>query len=312
MHKLSSGIIAAPPLPFKEDASIDWSAMERYIAQVAEGKPRAIAMNMAASESSSLEIPEQLEIIKRCKSVIGGACVLLSGVTVSHTAAAVALARKLVEAGAEGVVPFPPLPAFTAPIPVPMVEAYHRAVAEAVDVPMVLFQTAATQYPKGTILALSKLPNVVAIKDASFNIDNTVSNINEAKAASRRIGVLTGSDTFVLEAMLMGCDGALIGLAGTATAELVRMQSLAEQKRVAEAYEIWDRIGPLARLCWRPPLRDFRVRTKYVLMKQGVFPSIKMRDPFPALDPQDRKEIDEVFAATRFDDPRFLPAGRRV
>ena len=79
--------------------------------------------------------------------------------------------------------------------------------------PIVLFQTAATQYPKGTILALSKIPSVVAIKDASFNVDNTVSNINEAKAASRRIGVLTGSDTFVLEAMLMGCDGALIGLA---------------------------------------------------------------------------------------------------
>lgn len=312
MHKLSSGIIAAPPLPFKEDATIDWTAMERYIAQVAQGKPRAIAMNMAASESSSLTIDEQLEVVRRCKAVIGGACTLLSGVTVSSTAAGRDLARRLVDAGAEGVIPFPPLPAFTAPIPVAMVEAYHRAIAEVVDVPMVLFQTAATQYPKGTILALSQIPNVVAIKDASFNIDNTVSNINEGKAASRRIGILTGSDTFVLEAMLMGCDGALIGLAGTATAELVRMQSLAEQKKVAEAYEIWFRVGPLARLCWRPPLRDFRVRTKYVLMKQGVFPSIKMRDPFPALDEQDRKEIDEVYDASEFADPRFLPAGKRA
>jgi 4-hydroxy-tetrahydrodipicolinate synthase len=312
MHKLSSGIIAAPPLPFRADATIDWAAMERYIAQVAQGKPRAIAMNMAASESSSLELDEQVEVIKRCKSVIGGACMLLSGVTVHHTAAARDLARKLVDAGAEGVIPFPPLPAFTAPIPVAMVEGYHRSIADAVDVPIVLFQTAATQYPKGTITALCSIPSVVAIKDASFNIDNTVSNINEAKAASRRIGVLTGSDTFVLEAMLMGCDGALIGLAGTATAELVRMQTLAERTNVADAYEIWFRIGPLARLCWRPPLRDFRVRTKYVLMKQGLFPNCKMRDPFPALDELDRKEIDEVYEATRFDDPRFLPAGKRV
>jgi len=312
MHKLASGIIAAPVLPFKDDATIDWSTMERYIAQVAQGRPRAIAMNMAASESSSLEIAEQIEIIKRCKSVIGDACMLLSGVTVNHTAAARDLARRLVDAGAEGVIPFPPLPAFTAPIPLAMVDAYHRAIADAVDVPIVVFQTAATQYPKGTILALSKIPAVVAIKDASFNIDNTVSNINEAKAASRQIGVMTGSDTFVLEAMLMGCDGALIGLASTATAELVRMQALAEQRKVAEAYEIWFRIGPLARLCWRPPLRDFRVRTKYVLMKQGIFPNCKMRDPFPAIDETDRKEIDEVFAATGFSDPRFLPACKRA
>lgn len=315
MHPLSTGIIAAPPMPFNQDGSIDWSMMERYIAQVAQGKPRAIAMNLSASEVSSLELDEQLEVIRRCKSVIAGQCMLLSGLNVGHTAAARTVAKKLVDAGAEGIVPFPPLPAFTAPIPVAMVEAYHRAVAEAVDVPIVLFQTAATQYPKGTILALSKIPTVVAIKDASFNVDNTVSNIAEAKAASRRIGVLTGSDTFVLDAMLMGCDGALIGLAGTATAELVRMQALAqrgERLDIADAYEIWGRIGPLARLCWRPPLRDFRVRTKYVLMKQGVFSNCKMRDPFPALDENDRREIDEVYAATKFDDPRFLPAGKRV
>ena len=44
MHKLASGIIAAPVLPFKADATIDWSTMEHYIAQVAQGRPRAIAM----------------------------------------------------------------------------------------------------------------------------------------------------------------------------------------------------------------------------------------------------------------------------
>ena len=49
MHKLATGIIAAPPIPFNEDASIDWPRLERYIAQVAQGGPRAIAMTMAAS-----------------------------------------------------------------------------------------------------------------------------------------------------------------------------------------------------------------------------------------------------------------------
>lgn len=310
MHKLATGIIAAPPIPFNEDASIDWPRLEHYIAQVAQGQPRAIAMNMAASESSSLELDEQIEIIKRCKTVIAGACMLLSGVTVSSTAAACNTARKLVDAGAEGVIPFPPLPAFTPPIPVPMVDAYHRAIAQAVDVPIILFQTAATQYPKGSIQTLSDVRNIVAIKDASFNVDNTVSNITESKSAGRTIGVLTGSDTFVLEAMLMGCDGALIGLAGTATAELVRMHEFAKAGKVAEAYEIWGHIGPVARLCWRPPLRDFRVRTKYVLMKQGLFANCKMRDPFPTLDPKDRTEIDEVFVASGFGAKRFLPAGK--
>ena len=312
MHSIATGIIAAPPIPFKEDASIDWAALENYIAQVAQASPRAIAMNMAASEVSSLELDEQLEVVRRCRSVIDGACLLLSGVNATHTAGARDLARRLVDAGADGVVPFPPLPAFTAPLPVDMVEGYHRAIADAVDVPMILFQTFATQYPKGTILSLSKIPTVVAIKDASFNVDNTVSNIREAQCADRRIGVLTGSDTFVLEAMLMGCDGALIGLAGTATTELVRMQDLARRKRIEEAYEIWLRIGPMARLCWRPPLRDFRVRLKYLLTRQGLFPNARMRAPFPPIDEKDRQEIDQCFEETGFSDARFLPAGRIV
>ena len=312
MQNLASGIIAAPPLPFNDDGTIDWSTLERYIAQVAAGGPRAIAMNMAASEVSSLELDEQLEVIRRCKTVIGGACTLLSGVSMTHTAAARDVAQ-MVDAGAEGVVPFPPLPAFTAPIPVPMVEAYHRAVAEAVDVPIVAFQTAATQYPKGTITALAEDPERRV--DQGRVVQHRQHGVEHQRSeggAAARIGVLTGSDTFVLEAMLMGCDGALIGLGGTATAELVRMQALAERGNVAEAYEIWNRIGPLARLCWRPPLRDFRVRTKYVLVKQGVFAEFQDARPVPGArraGPQgDRRGV----APRRGSDPRFLPAGKRA
>ena len=43
---------------------------------------------------------------------------------------------------------------------------------------------------------------------------------------------MTGSDTFIFEAMIMGCDGALIGFAGTATAELVAMQRAAARARL--------------------------------------------------------------------------------
>lgn len=307
---LASGIIAAPVLPFRDNGAIDWSTLERYIAEVAAGRPRAIAMNMAVSEVSSLELDEQIEVIKRCKRVLAGGCTLLSGVSATHTAGARTLSKRVVDAGAEGVVVFPPMPAFMGGVTVPMIEAYHRAIAESVDVPILAFQTFFATYPKGAITALSQIPSIVSIKDASFNVDHTAANIGEAAAAKRKIGVMTGSDTFILEAMLMGCDGALVGFAATATAELVRMHALAEKGAITEAYEIWNRLGPLARVCWRPPLRDYRVRTKYVLAKQGVLPNFKMRDPFPALADQDKADIDAIYKAQRLDEPRFLPAGR--
>lgn len=308
-HPLSSGIIAAPVLPFEESGAIDWATLERYIAGVSAGKPRAIAMNMAVSEVSSLDVSEQLEVIRRCKPILAGQTTFLSGLNVTNTAAGIELAKRLVEAGADGLVIFPPVPAFLGSPTVAMISDYHGAIGDAVKVPLLAFQTAFAPYPKGAITALSRISSVVGIKDASFNVEQTLDNVKEAGAAPRKIGVLTGSDTFILEAMLMGCDGALIGFAATATAVLVQMHDLAEAGKITEAYEIWNKIGPLARVCWRTPIRDYRVRTKYSLMKQGVIPSMKVRAPFPPLADTDRAEIDDVFRKFDLASPRFLPAG---
>ena len=228
----------------------------------------------------------------------------------THTRAAREHSRKLVDAGAEGIVVFPPVPAFLGPVSIAMIEDYHGAVADAVDVPLVAFQNNVAIYPRGSIQALSAIPTVVAIKEASFSIDNTLANLKDAADAPRRIGVLTGSDTFILEAMLMGCDGALIGFAATATAALVSMQRHAAAGHATEAYEIWNKLGPLSRICWRAPLRDYRVRMKYVLMKQGVLPNMHVRAPFPTLAEDDRRDIDRSFEMLQLGDARFLPAGR--
>lgn len=309
MSHLSSGIIVAAVLPFETNGAIDWKTLDSYIVQVAAGDPRAIAMNMAVSEVSSLEVSEQIDVIKRCKAALAGGCTLLSGVNVTHTAAAIDLSKRMVDAGADGLVVFPPVPAFLSAPTVQMIVDYHAAIANAVKVPMLAFQTNFCNYPRGTITELSKISNIVAIKDASFSVEATLDNLKEIASAKRKIGSMTGSDTFILEAMLMGCDGALIGFAATATAEFVRMQQFASEGKATEAYEIWNKLAPLARICWRQPLRDYRVRTKYALVKQGVLPNFHVRAPFPTITEIDRKDIDEVFVKFGLDDPRFLPAG---
>jgi 4-hydroxy-tetrahydrodipicolinate synthase len=308
-HQLAAGVIAGPILPFHDDGSIDWTTLSAYLQQIAEAHPTAIAMNMAISEVSSLEVEEQLEVLKRTKEVLDGSCTIISGVNVTHTKAAIDLGRRMVDAGAQGLVIFPPVPAFLNSVSIAMIEDFHSKIAEAVQIPLIAFQTNFISYPKGAITALSKIPGIVSIKDASFNVEHTQSNIKEAQSADRKIGILTGSDTFILEAMLMGCDGALIGFAATATAEIVRMQKLAKQGKVTEAYEIWNRLGPLARACWRTPLRDYRVRTKYVLMKQGVISNMKVRAPLSELTAIDRANIDLAFEQGNISDSRFRPGG---
>ena len=103
---------------------------------------------------------------------------------------------------------------------------------------------------------------------------------------------MTGSDTFICEAMVMGCDGALIGFAGTATARARRRCTAPSSREdFARAFAIWDRLGPLARYCWRAPIRDYRPRMKEVLKMQGLIAHATVRPPQLGVDDAERAEL---------------------
>src|SRR5262249_30214718 len=162
-----------------------------------------------ASEGASLSVDEQLQLIRRAKEILAGSCPLISGVLATYTDGAVDIAQRLVDAGADALAIFAPLPVFIGPLPLSLVVDYHEAIANAVKVPLIAFQfpLSFVNYPTGTITAYSKIKSIVAMKEASFDIARTADAVDEAAAAERQIGILTGSDTFILEAMLLGCDG---------------------------------------------------------------------------------------------------------
>ena len=290
-----TGIIAAPLLPMHDNGDIDWPSLARYIAWIASQRPAAIVMNMDASEVIALDDDEQCEVIRVCVEAIEGRVAFLSGVGAGSTRAAAAKAVRFRDAGAEGLTVFPPFPTFSGtPVPEQMIVRYHRAIAEAADLPIICFQ-----FPKGwgpdytpdILRAMAEIPQLVAIKESSFDVAQTLSTIEVAKSLAAPIGVLTGSDTFIFEAMVMGCDGALIGFAGTLTAELVAMPDGVRTGDLVSARAIWDRLGPIARFCWRPPIRDFRPRMKEVLRLQGHFASAACREPQLAIGEAERAEI---------------------
>ncbi len=278
-----------------EGGAIDWATLERYMDWIAGQNPAAIVMNVDASEVIALEEDEQLQVIQVCRKAIAGRVPFLSGLVAGSTAGAARKAERWREAGAEGLTVFPPFPTFSgAPVPQDMIVRYHRAIADAGALPIICFQ-----FPKGwgpdytpeILQAMAEIPQLIAIKEASFDVGQTLQTIEVARKLPRPIGVLTGSDTFIFEAMLMGCNGALIGFAGTATAELVAMHAAVQSGDLAGARAIWDRLGPIARYCWRLPIRDFRPRMKEVLRLQGHFPSAACREPQLGIAPSERQEI---------------------
>jgi 4-hydroxy-tetrahydrodipicolinate synthase len=289
-----TGIVAAPFLPMLPDESIDWTTLRSYIGWIAGQAPTAIAMNMDASEGPALDRDEQLEVLRVCREAAPGAT-LLSGLIAGSTRDAVKWGNALKAGGAQGLAVFPPFPTFLGkPVPSEMIYRYHREIADGVGLPLVAFQFPVAwgpDFPPETLARLVTLPQIVALKEASFDTTKTVETIATARALPRRIGILTGSDTFILEAMVMGCDGALIGFAGTATAELIAMHQAVQARDFDRAFGIWARLGPLARHCWRAPIRDYRPRMKEVLKLQGLFPHATVRAPQLGVDDAERAEI---------------------
>jgi 4-hydroxy-tetrahydrodipicolinate synthase len=306
------GIVAAPMLPMRPDFSIDWENTASYIAGIARTGPTAIAMNMDASEGPSLSREEQLEVVRVCRKAIGERCPLVSGLIAGSTADAVSFGRELRAAGAQGFAIFPPFPTFLGnPVPSEMIYRYHHAIAEGVGLPIIGFQFPVAwgpNFPPETLRRLTSIPQFVGLKEASFDTTKTVETIDAARALPRKIGVMTGSDTFILEAMIMGCDGALIGFAGIATDQLIAMHKAVGKRDFATAFEIWGRLGPLARYCWRAPIRDYRPRMKEVLAMQGVLRSAAVRPPQLGVDDAERAELRRLAEAAGL----LAPGARRA
>jgi 4-hydroxy-tetrahydrodipicolinate synthase len=290
------GIVPAPLLPLHSDASIDWRTLEAYIAWIAEGEPTAIAMNMDSSEVVALTREEQLEVIRVCRGALAGSCPLITGLVAGSTAEAVAFGRQLRQAGAEALVVFPPFPTFLGlPLPTEMIYRYHKAIADGVDLPLIAFQFprgVGPEFPPDTLAELVKIPQLIGLKDASYDAVKTVDTIEAAAALPRKIGVLTGSDSFILEAMIMGCDGALIGFAGTAVPEQVEMYRAAAKRDYDRAMQIWSRLRSLARFVFRAPNRDYRARMKELLVMQGVFENAVVRPPLLPISMAERDELE--------------------
>jgi 4-hydroxy-tetrahydrodipicolinate synthase len=308
------GIVAAPVLPMLPDFSIDWDSLATYIGWIAAQRPTAIAMNMDASEGPSLEHDEQLEVLRVCREAIGGAVPLVSGLIAGSTAGAIRHGVALKEAGADALAIFPPFPTFLgSPVPSQMIYAYHKAIGDGVGLPMIAFQfpkAFGPDFPPETLGRLAAIPQIIGLKEASFDTPKTVETIAAARALPRKLGIMTGSDTFICEAMILGCDGALIGFAATATAQLIDMQRRVAARDFAGALAIWDRLGPLARYAWRNPIRDYRPRMKEVLKMQRLIAHATVRPPQLGIDDDERAELERLAGEAGLLDTRI--AGRAL
>jgi 4-hydroxy-tetrahydrodipicolinate synthase len=297
------GLIPATVLPLTRDHEIDVASLRRYLRWLLSFDGlKALAANMDTGEGPHLSREERRQVLESYVEECAGRLPVLAGISARYTAEAIDLARDAERAGASGLVVFP-IPAFAGePLDPEVPYRYHAAIAEAVRLPMVLFQLqpalAGVLFSRETLLRLIEIPNVVAIKEASFDAVTFVQTRRILDEAPRRIQLLTGNDNFIFESFVLGAEGALIGFATIAVAEQIELIEKCRSGDFERAAEINEAtVKPLSDALFATPVRNYRARLKEALRLLDVIPSATMRPPLLDLGDHDMAAVRDALAS---------------
>ena len=198
------GSIVALVTPMREDGSVDHAALRALIDwHVAEGTD-CVGVVGTTGESPTLSVEEHWEVIRVAVEHARGRVPIMAGTGANSTQEAIEHSRFAAKAGADctlSVVPYYNKPSQEG------IYQHFRAIAEAADIPMVLYnvpgRTVADMQPD-TVLRLAEVPGIVGIKEASGNIERAARLIKHAPAG---FSIYSGDDPTAIALMLLGGHG---------------------------------------------------------------------------------------------------------
>jgi 4-hydroxy-tetrahydrodipicolinate synthase len=269
-----AGIIPAVIVPMREDYTIQFDAFRRYLEWIVSLGPVGIAVNVDTGEGPYLSSSERAQVIRVTKETVGTRCRVIAGCGGPATSAAVANSLVARDAGADGLLVFP-TPAFlNDPLDSRIPYDYHKAIADASGLPIVLFQLGpvfgGVNYSNDALRAMMGLPQVIGVKDASFNRDRFCVVRDIVSEQSRKITLLSGNDNFLLDSFLLGADGGLLGYGAVGTELLIQQLSAVQRREFGLAKDLDPRVQGFCDYIYGAPIGDYRARCKVALVHMGL------------------------------------------
>jgi 4-hydroxy-tetrahydrodipicolinate synthase len=269
-----NGIIPAVIVPMHQDYSIDFEAFRRYLEWTVSQGPVGLAVNVDTGEGPYLTPEERSEVIRITREVAAGRCAIVAGVGGPSTILAMANARAAREAGADALLVFPTAAFINDPLDPSIMYNYHKAIADASDLPLVVFQLGpifgGVNYPPHALAEVLRIPQVVGLKDASFDAERFVMTRDVVRQADHPVTLLTGNDNFLLESFLLGAQGGLLGYGAVGVGLLVEMLNAVANKDFEKAAAMQGRVQGFCDYIYGRPIGDYRARCKVALVHMGL------------------------------------------
>jgi 4-hydroxy-tetrahydrodipicolinate synthase len=211
-------LLTAMVTPFKDDLTIDWAGVEKLASHLQSTGHDGIVVNGTTGEAPTTSDEEKLEIIKVVKRATGGKVKVVAGAGNNETSHSIEQAEMAAQAGADGLLVVTPY--YNKP-PQAGIEAHFRAMADATDVPVMMYDIPGrTGVPiePDTICRLAEHKNIVALKDAKGDVASTSWVIKRSG-----IPVYSGDDILNLPLLSVGAVGFVSVCGHTVGAKLREM-----------------------------------------------------------------------------------------
>jgi dihydrodipicolinate synthase/N-acetylneuraminate lyase len=243
--ELWTGVYPAATTQFAEDLSVDLTATQRVQAALVDDGVDGLVLLGTCGENNSLEPDEKRAVLKAAREAVGGRAPLIAGVSELTTDRAIRYARDAEAIGMDGLMLLPAM----VYVPTPEELQHHfRAVAEAVSLPIMLYNN-----PVGyrvavdlqTLEALRDVPNIVCVKESAPDPRRFTDVIN---AFGDRYALMAGLDDLALEGMILGARGWVSGLTSAFPEESVAMTAAIRAGDLDTARAIYRWFMPLLHL----------------------------------------------------------------
>lgn len=281
------GSIVALVTPMHEDGSVDYPALRRLIDwHIAEGTD-CIGVVGTTGESPTVTVEEHCEIIRVAVEHAKGRVPIMAGTGGNSTAEAIELSRFAQQVGADctlSVVPYYNKPSQEG------IYRHFKAIAEAVDVPMVLYnvpgRTVADMQVE-TALRLAQVPGIVGIKEASGAIDRAAWLV---KLAPPGFSIYSGDDSTAVALMLLGGHGNVSVTANVAPRAMHALCTAALAGNAREAAAIHLKLLPLHKTLF---VESSPAPTKWAMARLGLC-GAALRLPITPLTEAGQKSVEQA------------------
>jgi 4-hydroxy-tetrahydrodipicolinate synthase len=282
--------------PFTAAGDVDEPALRRFVRwQLDEGIHFLVPCG-STGEAATMSAEEQRRVVEIVVEEVAGRVPVVAGAGSNDTQKAIALSREMRDAGATHLLHVSP--AYSKP-PQRGIEAHFRAIADAVDLPIMLYNVPSrtgSNVDAATTLRLAEVPNIVAMKEASGDLAQVSAILRDRPEG---FAVLSGDDALTLPIMALGGDGLVSVTSNAAPRAMAQLCERCAAGDLAAARALHHRLAPWTRAAF---LETNPVPVKAALAMLGLMEN-RLRLPLVPLLDEHRAAVESALREAGADVP---------